>query len=53
MAEYRKYSKFIVALIGVILTGLNVTYGNNPTVELLIGLAAAAGVYSVPNKPGV
>ncbi len=48
-----KYSKFVVALVGVILTGLNVMYGNNHTVELLVSLATALGVYSVSNAPKV
>lgn len=45
-----KYSKAIVAVIAVVLTGLNVVYGNNSTVQLVIALATAAGVYQVKNK---
>lgn len=44
------YRKTLVALLGVVLTGLNVQYGTDPSVQLAINLAVVAGVYSVPNK---
>lgn len=45
-----KYSKAIIALIAVVLTGLNAIYGNNSNIQLLISVATAAGVYQVRNK---
>lgn len=48
--EWQKYNKSIIAVIGVVLTGLNVLYGNNSNVQLVIALATAAGVYQVRNK---
>lgn len=45
-----KYSKSIVAVIGVLVTGLNVLYGTNPKVQLIIALATALGVYQVKNQ---
>lgn len=45
-----KYSKFIVTAVGVVLTGLNVLYGSDPMVQMVISLATAFGVYQVPNK---
>lgn len=44
-----KYRKAIVAVVGVVLTGLNVMYGTDPYVQLAINLATAFGVYQVPN----
>lgn len=44
-----KYRKFLVAVLAVVLTGLNVLYGNDSVVQLVIGLASAYGVYRVPN----
>lgn len=46
----KNYRKFLVAIVAVVLTGLNVLYGTNPQVQLLITAAAALGVYVVPNK---
>lgn len=50
MAKFTPYSKFLVAVLGVVLTGLNVVYGTNPDVQLVITLLTALGVYHVPNK---
>lgn len=47
---WTKYDKALVALLVVVLTGLNGVYGANHTVQLLISLAGALGVFSVPNK---
>lgn len=44
------YNKFVIAAIGVVLTGLNVLYGDNSTVQLVINVATALGVFQVPNK---
>lgn len=45
-----KYRKFLVAVVAVVLTGLNALYGSNPYVQLAISVAGALGVYMVPNK---
>lgn len=47
----RNYRKTVIAIIAVILTGLNLLYSNNPIVQLIISLAAALGVYATPNSP--
>jgi type IV secretory pathway VirB2 component (pilin) len=47
------YEKFAVAVLGVVLTGLNALYGTNPKVQLLIAIATALGVYGVANTPKV
>jgi septal ring factor EnvC (AmiA/AmiB activator) len=44
------YSKALIAAAGVILTGLNVLYGSNPSVQMAITAATALGVYHAPNK---
>ena len=47
----QKYNKTIVAVVGAVVTGLSLYYGpNNPTVQLVITLATALGVYAVPNR---
>ena len=43
------YNKTVVVALAVVLTGLNGLYGNNSTVQFVISLAAALGVYQVPN----
>lgn len=45
-----KYNKFLVAALGVILSGLNVMYGMNPYVQMAINVAVMLGVYQVPNR---
>lgn len=50
MKDYKKYTKTLIALLGVVLTGLNVLYGTNPTVQMAINAAVALGVYQLPNK---
>ena len=47
-----KYSKFIIAIIGGVITALLSYYGNDvPTwLTTLIPLLTAAGVYRVPNE---
>lgn len=46
----QKYAKSLIAIVAVVLTGLNMLYGGDPRVQLLISVLAAAGVYQVPNK---
>lgn len=49
-AKYRPYAKFIIGLIGVVLTVLAVVAADNQIVTVLISIATALGVYGVPNK---
>lgn len=49
MKDLKKYNKALVALAAVVLAGLNLVYGHNPKVQMLISVATAAGVYVVPN----
>jgi len=45
-----KYSKFIVALVGVAVMGFTFALGaDNPWVQVGVSLATALGVYQVPN----
>jgi len=48
--KLQKYTKALIAVVGVILTGLNVAYGTNPQVQVAINVAVALGVYQLPNK---
>lgn len=50
MKNYKKYRKALVAVVAVILTGLNVLYGNDPAVQSAIAVATALGVYQLPNE---
>lgn len=51
MQELQKYNKAIVAVVGAVVAGLSMYYGsNNTTVQMVIALATALGVYAVPNK---
>lgn len=50
MKNLAKYNKALVAVVAVVLTGLNVVYGTNDVVQLIIAVATAAGVYQVRNK---
>lgn len=45
-----KYNKAFVAVLAVILNGLNALYGNDPRVAVVISVAGALGVYAVPNR---
>lgn len=45
----QKYNKFIVAIVGVILTELARRYGANDWYQGIVMVAAALGVYHVPN----
>ena len=50
LSKLGKYNKSLVAIVGVVLTGLNVSYGNNPKVQAVIAVATLLGVYGVKNK---
>jgi len=48
------YAKFVVALIGAIVTALLATYPDNPDVQqwgtIIVAVLTSLGVYAVPNK---
>jgi hypothetical protein len=44
------YAKFITAILGQALTYATFYYGGNHYVAIATGVAAALGVYAVPNK---
>jgi hypothetical protein len=47
-----KYSKFITAAVGQVLTYISLYYGSEHWVAIVVAVAAALGVYAVPNtKP--
>ena len=51
MAKLAPYRKLVVALIGTLVVFLQQYYGvNSEIVVVLISLATALGVYSVPNE---
>jgi uncharacterized membrane protein len=50
----QRYRKFIVALVGVIISILLVRYGHSDAVvNDVILIATALGVYAVPNNPTI
>lgn len=48
--EWRKYKKSLVAAVGIVLTGANVLYSNNPWVQAVIAVATFLGVFQVRNE---
>lgn len=44
------YNKFLVALLGAVLTVVVQFYGDNSTVQIVVALLTALGVHIVPNK---
>ena len=48
----QKYNKFIVAIVGGIISGLLLYYGANVPewVNIIVLVATALGVYATPNK---
>jgi len=47
----QKYNKFIVAAVAGVIAVLNSLYGSgSETTIIIIAIATALGVYSVPNK---
>lgn len=48
----QKYNKFIVAIVGAAVAGLNLYFGeSNPEwVGILVAVVTALGVYQVPNR---
>lgn len=49
-AKLKPYNKFIVALLGAILTVVAQFYGSNPYVAMILSVLAALGVFVIPNK---
>lgn len=49
-SKLKPYSKFIIALLGAVLTTVSQFYGDNPYVALVLTVLTALGVYQVPNK---
>lgn len=47
---FTKYDKFIIAVLGAVLTVVAQQYGSNHYVQLTLPVLAALGVYVVPNK---
>ena len=45
-----KYSKFIIALAGAVLTVLVQFYADNSVLQAVLPVLTALGVYQVPNK---
>lgn len=50
MSKLQKYNKTIVAVIAVVLTGLNALYGQDWRVQLIVSVATALGVFGIANK---
>lgn len=50
LADWRKYNKTLIALLGVVLVALNTIFLNNQAVEVVVAVATALGVYQVPNQ---
>lgn len=50
LAKLAPYNKFLVALLGAVLTTVVQFYGDNPYVTLVVTLLTAVGVYHAPNK---
>ena len=46
-----RYSKAVTAVIGQALTYASLYYGGSKWVAAAVAIAAALGVYAVPNKP--
>lgn len=44
------YNKFLIALLGAVLTTIAQFYGDNTYVVMILSLLTALGVYQVPNK---
>lgn len=49
LANVGKYSKFIVAILGALSSSLQIAYGGEKWVAIVVAVAAAVSVYLVPN----
>lgn len=45
-----KYSKFIIAIVGAVVTVVVQQYGSSEWVQALVPVLTALGVYTVPNQ---
>lgn len=45
-----KYDKFLVALLGAVAQVVAVQFGNNHTVQIVLAVLTALGVYTAQNK---
>lgn len=53
MSSLAKYSKFIAAIVGVVLIVVGNYYGlNSIAYTSIVSIATALGVYGVPNSAG-
>lgn len=50
MKKLLPYSKFIIALVGAIVSVVVQFYGDNAALQALMPVLTALGVYQVPNK---
>lgn len=50
MNELQKYNKFIVAIVGAVVSYLVAHYGAQDWVNAVVLAATAIGVYSIPNQ---
>lgn len=51
MSKINPYLKFVVALLGTVLTGLSVYYGKTEWFPIVTSVVTAVSVYIVPNTP--
>jgi type IV secretory pathway VirB2 component (pilin) len=51
MFSLGKYSKFWIALIGAIVSGLTLYFGSNEWITILVTFLSAIGVFASPNTP--
>lgn len=50
LQKLQPYTKFIVAIVGAVLTVVAQYYGNNSVVQTVLPILTALGVYQLPNK---
>lgn len=50
MKDLQKYNKAGVAVVAVVLTGLNALYGQDWRVQVAVSVATALGVFGIANR---
>lgn len=50
LGKLAPYSKFLIALLGAAITVVMQYYGDNNTVQIVVSVLTALGVYQVPNE---
>ena len=50
LQRLQPYNKFLVALLGAVITTVVQFYGDNTYVVMVVAILTALGVYQVPNK---